>query len=91
MALKKESFPTIPLFMKSFMDTEAIPTIPHLIEEVRDFKEFICNSILEGKNTLLDHTKAQQFKFYVYASGCPLMMGGPNGHKVSYSSYVVFH
>ena len=38
MALKKESFPTIPLLMKSFMDVEAVPTIPHLIKEVPNFK-----------------------------------------------------
>ena len=37
MALKKESFPTILMLMKSFMDVEAVPTIPHLIEEVLDF------------------------------------------------------
>ena len=36
MALKKESFPTVPLLMKSFMDVESIPTILHLIEEVVD-------------------------------------------------------
>ena len=73
MALKKESFPTIPLLMKSFMDVEAVPTIPHLIEEVPDFKKFIEDGIAVGENALLGHTKAQQFKFYVDASGCPLM------------------
>ena len=73
MALKKESFPTIPLLMKSFMDVEAIPTIPHLIEEVPDFKKFIDKGIEVGDNALLEHTKAQQFKFYVDASGCPVM------------------
>ena len=31
MALQKESFPTILLFMKSFMKNEIVPTIPHLI------------------------------------------------------------
>ena len=31
MALRKESFPTIPHFMKSFMKNETISTIPHLI------------------------------------------------------------
>jgi len=65
MALRKESFPTIPLLMKSFMDIEAVPTIPHLIEEVPDFKGFIQDSIAVGDNALLGHTKAQQFKFYL--------------------------
>ena len=73
MALKKESFPTIPMLMKSFMDVEAVPTIPHLIEEVLDFKKFIEDGIADGENALLGHTKAQQFKFYVDASGCPVM------------------
>ena len=38
MTLRKESFPTVPLLMKSFMKNEAVPTIPHLIQEVPDFK-----------------------------------------------------
>ena len=73
MALKKESFPTIPLLMESFMDVEAVSTIPHFIEEVPDFKNFIEDGIAVGENALLGHTKAQQFKFYVDASGCPVM------------------
>ena len=72
MALKKESFPTIPLLMKSFMDVEAVPTIPHLIEEVPNFK-FIENGIVVGENALLGHTKVQQFKFYVNATNYPIM------------------
>ena len=73
MALKKESFPTIPLLMKSFMNVEEVPTIPHLIEEVPDFKKFIEDGIAVGENALLGHNKAQQFKFYVDAIGCPVM------------------
>ena len=73
MALKKESFPTIPLLMKSFMDIKRVPTIPHLIEEVPNFKKFIENGIADEKNTLLGHTKAQQFKFYVDAMKCSVM------------------
>ena len=73
MALKKESFPTILLLMKSFTDMEAVPTIPHLIEEVPDFKKFIEDGIAVEENALLGHMKAQQFKFYADASGCPVM------------------
>ena len=51
--------------MKSFMDVEVVPTIPHLIEEVPNFKKFIENGIAVGENALLGHTKVQQFKFYV--------------------------
>ena len=63
MALKKESFPTIPLLMKLFMDVEAIPTIPHFIKEVPNFKKFIEDGIAVGENALLRYTKCQQFKF----------------------------
>ena len=59
MVLKKESFPTIPLLMKSFMDIEAFPTILHLIEEVPNFKKSIENGIAVRENAWLRHTKAQ--------------------------------
>ena len=72
-ALKKESFPTIPLLMKSFMDIKAIPTIPHIIKEVPNSKKFIESGIAIGENVLLGHTKSQQFKFYVHGMGCPIM------------------
>jgi hypothetical protein len=73
MALKKENFPTIPLLMKSFMEVESIPTIPHLIEEVPDFKGFIAGHIADGDEALEGHTKAQQFKFFVDSKGWPMM------------------
>ena len=57
MALWKESFPTVPLLMKSFMKNEAVPSIPHLIQEVSDFKKFIADWILDGEESLMDHTK----------------------------------
>jgi hypothetical protein len=34
MSLRKENFPTTTLLMKSFMDVELVPTIPHSIEKV---------------------------------------------------------
>ena len=74
MALKKESFPTIPLLMKSFMDVESIPTIPHLIEKVADFEGFIGGKLNDGNDILVGHTKPQQVKFYLDSSGCPVMM-----------------
>jgi hypothetical protein len=45
MRLRKHDYPRVPLLMKSFMDGESIPVIPHLIEEVLDFKGFIDNCI----------------------------------------------
>jgi hypothetical protein len=73
MLLRKENFPTIPLLMKSFMEVESVPTIPHLIEEVPDFKGFIARCIAEEDEALEGHTKAQQFKFYVDSSGYLVM------------------
>ena len=73
MQLKKENFPTIPSLMKSFMDVHSVPTIPHLIEEVPDFKSFIEGSICDGEDALVGHTKAQQFKFYLNVAGVPIM------------------
>ena len=72
MALKKESFPTIPLLMKLFMDVESIPTILHLIEEVANFKGFIEGLLNDGNDILVGHTKPQQVKFD--STGCPIMM-----------------
>ena len=59
--------------MKSFMDIETVPTIPLFIEEMPNFKKFIEYGIVDGEHTLLGHTKAQQFKFYVDVMGCPVM------------------
>ena len=65
MHLKKKNFPTIRALMKLFMDVESISTIPHLIEEVPDFKNFIDGAILEKDEILVGHTKLQQVKFYL--------------------------
>ena len=73
MKLKKENFPTIPFLMKLFMDVECIPTIPHLIEEVADFKGFIEGNFNDGNDLLVGHTKPQQVKFYLDSTGCLVM------------------
>jgi hypothetical protein len=52
MFLRKDNFPTIPLLMKSFMEVKPIPTIPHLIEEVPNFKGFIVGCIAQGDEAL---------------------------------------
>ena len=41
MKLREEHFPTIPLLMKSYMNLENVPVIPHMIKEVSDFKALI--------------------------------------------------
>jgi hypothetical protein len=55
MLLRKDNFPTIPLLMKSFMEVESVPTIPHRIEEVSNFKGFIVECIAEGDEALEGH------------------------------------
>ena len=70
MLLKKENFFTILALMKSFMDMESTPMIPHLIEEVLDFKSFIDGAILDKNEILFGHTKLQQVKFYLDRAGC---------------------
>ena len=71
--LKSNNYPTIPLLMKSFMDAEEKPVIPHLIEEVPDFKGFLDGYLCAGKEALKGHTKGQQFKFYKDSDGLPKM------------------
>ena len=73
MKLREEDFPTIPLLMKSYMDLENIPVIPHMIEEVPDFKAFIEPYIQSGAHRLIGHTKTQQFRFYIRDDGIPAM------------------
>jgi hypothetical protein len=62
--LRENNYPTLPTLMKSFMDAETELIIPHLIEEVPNFKAFVDGYLCSGNDTLLGHTNAQQFKFY---------------------------
>ena len=73
MSLRKESFPIISLVMKSFMELESIPIIPHVIEVVLDFKGFFAGGIVEGNEAIEGHTKAEQFKFFVDSNGYLMM------------------
>jgi hypothetical protein len=54
MKLRKHDYPTIPLLMKSFMDVESLPVIPHLIKEVLDFKDFIDSCICKKRTSWKD-------------------------------------
>ena len=73
MKLHEEDFPTIPLLMKSYMDLDNVPVIPHMIEEIPNFKAFIKPYMLKGGDRLVGHTKAQQFRFYMNDDGVPAM------------------
>ena len=57
--LKGTDYPTLLLLMKSFMDTESWPVIPHLIEEVLDFKKFVEGYLCTRRDALAGHTNAQ--------------------------------
>jgi len=63
------------LFGRWSMDLkkENFPTIPHLIEEVHDFKGFIANSFVDGDDILVGYTKPHQIKFYRDSTGCLVM------------------
>ena len=71
--MKTNDYPTLPRLMKSFMDCETQPVIPHLIEEVPNFKGFVEGYLHTGDDSLQGHSQAQQFKFYKDANGWPLM------------------
>ena len=71
--MRGANYPTLPLLMKSFMDTESRPVISHLIEEVPDFKKFVEGYLCTGRDALIGHTNVQQFKFYKHANGWPMM------------------
>ena len=71
--LKGTNYPILPLLIKSFIDIESHPVIPHLIKEVPDFKKFVKGYLCIGHDALTEHTNTQQFKFYRNANGWPLI------------------
>jgi hypothetical protein len=71
--LRANDYPTLPMLMKLFMDTEKQPLIPHLIEEVPNFKAFVDGFLCIGTDALEGHTNAQQFKFYKDGNGWPMI------------------
>ena len=71
--LKMNDYPTLPRLMKSFMDCESQPVIPHFIEEVPDFKRFVHGYLGTGGNFLEGHSFSQQFKFSMNSDGWPIM------------------
>jgi hypothetical protein len=57
--LRENDYPTLSMLMKSFMDAETEPVIPHLIEEVPHFKAFVDGYLCSGNDALPGHTNAQ--------------------------------
>ena len=58
MKLHEEDFSTKPLLMKSYMDLNNVLVIPHMIDEIPNFKAFIKPYLLKGVDRLVGHTKA---------------------------------
>ena len=73
MKLRQSDYPTIPLLMKSFMDVDKVPVIPHLVEEVPDFKGFIAPFIASDDRSLENYGSVQEFKFYKHSNGWHMM------------------
>ena len=73
MKLDEEDFLTILLLMKSYMDLDHMPVIPHMIEEIPNFKAFIKPYMLKGGDRLVGYTKTQQFWFHMRNDGAPTM------------------
>ena len=71
--LRENDYPTLPMLMKLFMDAETELIIPHLIEEVPNFKAFVDGHLCSGNDALQGHINAQQFKFYKDNNSWPLM------------------
>jgi hypothetical protein len=50
--LKANDYPMLPMLMKLFIDVEKQPVIPHLIEEVLNFKAFVNGYLCSSNDTL---------------------------------------
>ena len=64
---------TLPILMKLYIDLDNVPVIPHIIEEIPNFKAFIKPYMFKGGDHLVGHTKRQQFHFYTRDDGVPAM------------------
>jgi hypothetical protein len=73
MELREKDHPTLPFLMQSYMEMEDVPFIPHLIEEVPDFKAYVRPYLGMNKKQLVGHSNGRQYKFFVDDSGWPIM------------------
>ena len=72
-ACHEEDFSIIPLLMTPYMDLDNVSLIPHMIEEIPNFKIFLKPYMSKRVDCLVIHTKAQQFCFYMRDDGYPAM------------------
>ena len=73
MELRDKDHPTLPFLMQSYMSMEESPFIPHLIEEVHDFKAYVRPYIGMNKKQLVGHSNGRHYKFFVDDNGWPIM------------------
>ena len=59
--------------MKSFINIDKVPIIPHFVEEVLNLKGFIAPFIASNNKSLEGHGNTQQLKFYKQSSGWSMM------------------
>jgi hypothetical protein len=69
--LYEEDIATIPPLMESYINLDNMPLIPHIIEEIPNFKAFIKPYMLKGMDRLVGHIKTQQFHFDMRDDGVP--------------------
>jgi hypothetical protein len=73
MHLREEDHATLPSLMQSYMKLERGPFIPHLVEEVPDFKAYVKPYIKMKKGQLVGHSHGRQYKFFMDDNGWPIM------------------
>jgi len=65
----KEDHPTLSSMMQSYMKLKKSPFIPHLIEEVPDFKAYIKPYSRMNNKQLMGHSNGRQYKFFIDNNG----------------------
>lgn len=63
--LYEPDYPTILLLMESNIDMKKVPIIPHMIEELSDWRVFVNNYISDSHDKYFTYIKTHQFKFYL--------------------------
>jgi hypothetical protein len=68
--LKQKNTYVLADLMKAFMDSQKpVVFIPELVQEVGDFKSYVCNFHHDGTKKLSGFGKMHLFKFYVEEDG----------------------
>ena len=69
----KRIFPSYHFSWNHIWILDNVSLIPHIIEEIPNFKIFLKPYMSKGVDCLVIHTKAQQFCFYMRDDGYPAM------------------